>query len=53
MSELGDSRRVRSDLLLMIDAAFTEAGISIPFPQRDVHLSAGEPVPVRVVAPAA
>ena len=49
MSELGDSRRVKSDLLLMIDAAFTEAGISIPFPQRDVHLSTGEPVPVRIV----
>ena len=49
MSEMGDTRRVKSDLLLMIDEAFTEAGISIPFPQRDVHLSSGEPVPVRIV----
>jgi potassium-dependent mechanosensitive channel len=49
MTEMGDTRRVKSDLLLMIDEAFTEAGISIPFPQRDVHLSTGEPVPVRIV----
>ena len=49
MAEMGDTRRVKSDLLLMIDDAFTEAGISIPFPQRDVHLSTGEPVPVRIV----
>jgi small-conductance mechanosensitive channel len=27
----------QSDLLLAIDAAFREAGIEIPFPQRDVH----------------
>jgi small-conductance mechanosensitive channel len=49
MAETGDTRRVKSDLLLMIDAAFTEAGISIPFPQRDVHLSTGQPVPVQIV----
>jgi small-conductance mechanosensitive channel len=49
MSEAGDTRRVKSDLLLMIDQAFAEAGISIPFPQRDVHLSTQDPVPVRVV----
>ena len=49
MAEMGDTRRVKSDLLLMIDAAFTEAGISIPFPQRDVHLSTTGPVPVEIV----
>ena len=49
MTEMGDTRRVKSDLLLMIDAAFTEAGISIPFPQRDVHLSTTGPVPVEIV----
>jgi len=49
MTEMGDTRRVKSDLLLMIDEAFSAAGISIPFPQRDVHLSTGEPVPVRIV----
>jgi small-conductance mechanosensitive channel len=52
MAETGDTRRVKSDLLLMIDAAFTEAGISIPFPQRDVHLSSAEPLPVTVVGSA-
>ncbi|MGZ8980384.1 MAG: mechanosensitive ion channel domain-containing protein [Burkholderiaceae bacterium] len=48
-SEGGDVRRVKSDILLMIDRAFEEAGISIPFPQRDVHLSTREPVPVAIV----
>jgi small-conductance mechanosensitive channel len=33
-----DRRRIKSDLLHMIERAFAEAGIAIPFPQRDVHL---------------
>ena len=49
MTEMGDTRRVKSDVLLMIDQAFTDAGISIPFPQRDVHLSTAEPLPVEIV----
>jgi len=49
MSQTGDSRRVKSDLLLMIDRAFDEAGISIPFPQRDVRLATTSPVPVEIV----
>jgi small-conductance mechanosensitive channel len=44
-----DSRRVKSDLLHMIDRAFAEAGIAMPFPQRDVHLDIGKPVPVEIV----
>jgi potassium-dependent mechanosensitive channel len=52
MNESGDTRRVRSDLLLMIDRAFTDAGIAIPFPQRDVHLSTAQPVPVQIVGSA-
>lgn len=44
-----DSRRTKSDLLLSIDRAFEEAGISIPFPQRDVHFSSEGPVPVAIV----
>jgi small-conductance mechanosensitive channel len=34
-------RRVASDLRFAIDAAFREAGIEIPFPQRDLHLRSG------------
>ncbi len=53
--EIGPSRRsgnvILSDLRFMIDASFAEHGIEIPFPQRDVHLNANSPVPVRVVSP--
>jgi small-conductance mechanosensitive channel len=34
-------RRVASDLRYAIDRAFREAGIEIPFPQRDLHLRSG------------
>ena len=40
---------VQSELYLALHAALTKAGISIPFPQRDVHLDAVQPVPVQVV----
>ena len=33
----------------MIDTAFAEAGIRMPFPQRDVHLDAATPLKVEVV----
>jgi small-conductance mechanosensitive channel len=33
--------RVRTDLNLMIDRAFREHGIEIPFPQRDLHIKDG------------
>ena len=35
--------RVISDLNFALDAAFREAGIEIPFPQRDVHIRSGKP----------
>jgi len=35
--------RVISDLNFAIDAAFREAGIEIPFPQRDIHIRSGKP----------
>jgi len=41
---------VQSDLYLAVHAALTAAGISIPFPQRDVHLDTAQPVPVQVVS---
>jgi potassium efflux system protein len=34
---------------LAINEYFNEKGIIVAFPQRDVHLDASEPVPVRVV----
>ncbi|NEX22940.1 mechanosensitive ion channel family protein [Thiorhodococcus mannitoliphagus] len=36
--DIGKRLTVLSDLNFAIDAAFREAGIEIPFPQRDVHL---------------
>lgn len=51
--EIGPGRRsgtlILSDLRFMIDASFAEHGVEIPFPQRNVHLDADSPVPVRVV----
>jgi small-conductance mechanosensitive channel len=35
--------RVRSDLRFSVDRAFREAGIEVPFPQRDLHLRSGWP----------
>ena len=49
MAPENDSRRVKSDLLHMIDRAFAEAGIAMPFPQRDVHFDAGAPLRIQVV----
>jgi potassium-dependent mechanosensitive channel len=40
---------VQSELYLAVHAALTGAGITIPFPQRDVHFDAAQPVPVQVV----
>lgn len=53
MTEAADTRRVKSDLLHMIDRAFEDGGISIPFPQLDVHLSTAAPVPVEVAGASA
>lgn len=36
--------RIRSDLFVAINAALAEANISIPFPQRDLHLKTVDPV---------
>lgn len=43
------ARQVASDLRAMIESALAAQGIAIPFPQRDVHLDATTPVPVRIV----
>ncbi|HSD54285.1 MAG TPA: hypothetical protein VLC47_08975, partial [Burkholderiales bacterium] len=45
-----DSRQIASDLRFMIEKALTEAGIGIPFPQRDVHFDSGGPLRVEVIS---
>jgi small-conductance mechanosensitive channel len=37
-----------SDLRFMVHKALEEAGIAIPFPQRDVHLDAARPLQVEL-----
>ncbi len=49
LSPLLDQRLVRSNLRHGINRRFREHGIAIAFPQRDVHLDAERPIPVRVV----
>ncbi len=39
---------VESDIRFMIDSHFREAGILMPYPQRDVHLLATEPLQVQI-----
>jgi small-conductance mechanosensitive channel len=45
-----DGRRVDSDLRCEILEKLNAAGIAVPYPQRDIRLSAAEPLPVAVVA---
>lgn len=49
IGSLDDRVRVRSALHLAIDQAFREAGITMAFPQRDVHLDTVAPLSVRIV----
>lgn len=54
--ELGGSTNpmiIGSDLRLMIEKRFTEAGIGIPFPQRDMHLTTDKPIQVQISNPPA
>jgi small-conductance mechanosensitive channel len=51
MTPENDTRRVKSDVLHMIDRAFAEAGIRMPYPQRDVHVDATGPLKVEIVTP--
>lgn len=43
-----DSRDVGSKIRCEIDRTFREAGIEMPFPQRDIHLRSAEPLRVKV-----
>ncbi len=44
---------VASDLRLMVDKRFGEAGIGVPFPQRDMHLTISQPIQVQITQPPA
>ncbi len=44
-----DLRQVRSDIRFRIDELFREHGITIAFPQRDVHVDGLGPIDVRLV----
>ena len=50
--EVPDSGSVCSDLRHMIDRSFRDAGISIAYPQRDVHLDTIKPIEVKIVSDA-
>lgn len=43
-----DVEFIKSDIRVAIDAAFREAGISIPFPQRDLHIIPNPQNPIQV-----
>jgi small-conductance mechanosensitive channel len=53
---IGDPNKLiatRSDLGMAIDHRFREAGIEIPFPQRDLHLRSVDPVVAQALRPGA
>jgi small-conductance mechanosensitive channel len=41
--------QVASDMRFMLEKRFAEAGISIPFPQRDMHLDSARPLQVELM----
>lgn len=49
VSGASDLRRIRSDIRFRISELFSEHGIVIAFPQRDVHLDSAAPLRVQVV----
>jgi small-conductance mechanosensitive channel len=44
-----DLRVIRSDVRFRIDEMFRAEGITIAFPQRDIHIDSLAPIAVRVV----
>ena len=46
---MGERRRVESDIRFKINELLNEAGIVIAFPQRDVHLDSAQPLRVQVI----
>lgn len=48
LNDKTNSLVVDSDLRIMIEKRLTEAGIHVPFPQRDIHLSTAQPLRVEI-----
>lgn len=51
LSELVNMRVIRSEIRFRIDELFRDAGISIAFPQRDIHLDTLKPLEVKMIKP--
>lgn len=49
MSSLAEQRQIESDVRFRVEELLREAGITIAFPQRDVHIDTSGPMEVRVV----
>jgi small-conductance mechanosensitive channel len=45
---VSERRRIESDLRCQVDQLFREAGITVAFPQRDIHLATATPIVVRL-----
>ena len=50
MRSVMDRRMAESDVRYRVDGLFREAGVTISFPQRDVHLDTLQPLEVRVTS---
>ncbi len=48
LNDKTNSLIVGSDLRIMIEKKLAEAGIGVPFPQRDIHLNTGTPMQVEL-----
>lgn len=46
--DIGDKLLIQSQVRFAIDDRFREEGIQIAFPQRDLHIDAARPLPVRI-----
>jgi potassium-dependent mechanosensitive channel len=46
-----EKKRIASDVRYRIEALFNQQGVSIAFPQRDIHLDAPQPVRIELVNP--
>jgi small-conductance mechanosensitive channel len=48
MSTITEHQRIESEIRYRIEESFSRAGISMPFPQRDVHLQLNRPLDIRL-----